>query len=60
MVLIAKNQKLLLNHLLLVLVTISKFYPISMAIIFPRFKLLGRSFLWILTFILLLNKRYYR
>ena len=34
MVLIAKNQKLLLNHLLLVLVTISKFYPISMAIIF--------------------------
>jgi len=34
MVLIAKNQKLLLNYFLLILVTISKFYPISMAIIF--------------------------
>ncbi|MDB9936754.1 hypothetical protein OAD13_01770 [Candidatus Pelagibacter sp.] len=33
-VFVAKNKQLLLNHLILIFITISKFYPISLAIIF--------------------------
>ena len=53
-VLIAKNQKLLLNYLLLILVAVSKFYPISLVIIFLFKKKIKNILLNMIIFLLII------
>ena len=54
LVLISKNQNILINYLILILTTISKFYPICMAIIFLFKKKIKKITINIILFLLII------